>query len=134
MSSHIIQVAEKTLTVELKKTVEFIGRFQFCPDYHPRASARKSVGIELAENGDSEPLLPSGDQGHKARLAPCDSNSEKLQKPLTEARLRLGLKRAEFALKLRISSGTLRNWERGTTQPTRRLWQAVCHVKRRVKS
>lgn len=57
-----------------------------------------------------------------------------LQKSLLEARLRQDLTRDQLAAGLKISTGTLRNWERGRTQPSRRLWKAVAQLTRTYES
>jgi DNA-binding XRE family transcriptional regulator len=59
---------------------------------------------------------------------PCDSNGEMLKRALSDAQLRLGLTRPQFAAKLNITVVTLANWERGRTKPARRLWKAVCRI------
>jgi DNA-binding transcriptional regulator YiaG len=48
-----------------------------------------------------------------------------LGKFLTEARLRLGLTREALAYRLKISLGTLINWERRRTKPSCRFWRII---------
>ena len=43
---------------EVQKPVDSLGRIQFRPNDHSRASARKSIGIELAEREGFEPSIP----------------------------------------------------------------------------
>jgi hypothetical protein len=50
-----LHVADKSLTVEFKKTLKSIGRIQFRVHHIKRASARKFAEIKLAERGGFEP-------------------------------------------------------------------------------
>src|SRR5208282_1716188 len=53
-----LQVAEKLLTVEFKNPWNLLAEFNSDPTYHPRASARKTVRIKLAEREGFEPSIP----------------------------------------------------------------------------
>jgi len=52
-------------------------------------------------------------------------DSEMLPKALSDARLRMGLNRDSLATRLNISLGTLNNWERRRTAPSRKFWPII---------
>ena len=52
-----LQVAEKSLPVEFKITVETLGRIQFRTHNSTRASAQNFVKLDLAERGGFEPPI-----------------------------------------------------------------------------
>ncbi|MBC8097110.1 MAG: helix-turn-helix domain-containing protein [Akkermansiaceae bacterium] len=56
---------------------------------------------------------------------PCHSNTEVLKNKLREARSRLCVTREDFALQLGVSVGSLKNWERGRTNPNRYAWKKI---------
>lgn len=55
---------------------------------------------------------------------PCNGE-HKLAELLTECQSRLIVSREALASKLGVSLGTLKNWERGWTQPNRRFWPSI---------
>jgi len=76
----------------------------------------------MAEGVVSEPLLPSGDQGHKVGFTPPTSS---LSKNLIAYRLRNKMAKNILAMKLGVGLGTLKNWEFGRIHPNRKSWPAI---------
>jgi DNA-binding XRE family transcriptional regulator len=56
---------------------------------------------------------------------PCQKSPKSLAELLTNYRMNAGLSRDLLAAKLGVSIGTLKNWERGWTQPNRRFWKPI---------
>jgi DNA-binding transcriptional regulator YiaG len=55
---------------------------------------------------------------------PC-KNGQKFAEMLAKYRERAGLKHEALAAKLGVSLGTLTNWERGRTKPSKPFWKQI---------
>jgi DNA-binding transcriptional regulator YiaG len=55
---------------------------------------------------------------------PC-KNGQQLAEMLAEYRQRLILSRDALATRLGVSLGTLKNWERGRTKPSKTFWKQI---------
>jgi DNA-binding transcriptional regulator YiaG len=56
---------------------------------------------------------------------PCQNSTKSLAELLTKYRINTSLSKGALAAKLGVSMGTLKNWERGWTQPNRRFWSGI---------
>lgn len=56
---------------------------------------------------------------------PAANGQTHISKLLLERRLQEGLTQEACAKRLSVSIRTLKNWERGSTQPTRKNWPSV---------
>jgi DNA-binding transcriptional regulator YiaG len=56
---------------------------------------------------------------------PFQNSTLLLGELLTKHSIKTSFSRTLLAAKLGVSTGTLKNWERGWTQPNRRFWQKL---------
>ena len=123
------QVTEKSLTAEFKNPWDLLVEFTSARTANLAACGEKSEIPNWRREGFLNPFCHLMFKAVRSDSPPCGSNRESLNKTLSDAQLRLGLTRPQFAAKLNITIVTLANWERGRTKPARRLWKAVCRLR-----